>query len=296
MEIENNIDDDAVIDLVAGLNDAMGTGTYDYVNTGVIGTDAIKVAMIYKPASVSKVGDYAILDSSVDARFIDTLNRPTLAQSFQNPDTGTVFTVAVNHLKSKGSACDSDPDLGDGAGNCNLTRKAAAEAMVDWLADDPTDSGSSNNLIIGDLNSYDKEDPIDAILAGSDDLAMTGDDYSDLILKFQGDYAYGYVFDGQTGYLDHALASQSMESLVTSVNFWHINADEPSLIDYDMSFKLPAQDALYAPDAFRSSDHDPVIIGLNLTSFSMTPIELNRDVPPGTSLKIPVTITNNGLT
>ena len=117
-----------------------------------------------------------------------------------------------------------------------------------------------------------------------------------MILKFQGDYAYGYVFDGQTGYLDHALASQSMEPLVTSVNFWHINADEPSLIDYDMSFKAAAQDALYAPDPFRSSDHDPVIIGLNLTSFSMTPIEVNRNVPPGTSVKIPITITNNGLT
>ena len=109
--------------------------------------------------------------------------------------------------------------------------------MVDWLATDPTDSGSSNNLIIGDLNSYDKEDPIDAIIAGSDGLAMTEDDYSDLILKFQGDEAYGYVFDGQIGYLDHALANQSMESLVTSVNFWHINADEPSLIDYDMSIQ-----------------------------------------------------------
>ena len=78
--------------------------------------------------------------------------------------------------------------------------------MVDWLASDPTGSGFTNNLIIGDLNSYDKEDPIDAIIAGPDDLAMTEDDYSDLILKFQGDYAYGYVFDGQTGYLDHALA------------------------------------------------------------------------------------------
>ena len=45
---------------------------------------------------------------------------------------------------------------------------------------------------------------------------------------------------------------------------WHINADEPDLIDYDMTFKLPAQDALYAPDPYRYSDHDPVIIGLNV--------------------------------
>ena len=129
------------------------------------------MALIYKPASVSLVGDYAILDSSVDSRFLDTKNRPALAQTFMDSSTGGVFTVAVNHLKSKGSDCDDvgDPDTGDGAGNCNLTRKAAAEALVDWLATDPTGSGDADFLIIGDLNSYDKEDPIDAILAGADD-------------------------------------------------------------------------------------------------------------------------------
>jgi Ca2+-binding RTX toxin-like protein len=42
---------------------------------------------------------------------------------------------------------------------------------------------------------------------------------------------------------------------------WHINADEPSVIDYNTEFK--PQD-LYAANAYRSSDHDPVIVGLNL--------------------------------
>ncbi len=31
-----------------------------------------------------------------------------------------------------------------------------------------------------------------------------------------------------------------------------------------MTYKQDAQDALYEPNAFRSSDHDPVIIGLNI--------------------------------
>ena len=264
MEIENHIDDAAVKDLVSGLNDALEAEVYAYVNSGVIGTDAIKVAMIYKPASVTPVGSHAILDYSVDIRFDDSKNRPTLAQSFQDNINGGVFTVAVNHLKSKGSDCNDvgDPDLGDGAGNCNLTRKYAAEAMVDWLATDPTGSGSNNYLIIGDLNSYDKEDPIDAILAGPDDLLGTGDDYTDLLFHYIGEDAYTYVFDGQIGYLDHALVNQDLFDMVTGTTVWHINADEPDLIDYDMTFKLPAQAALYAPDPFRSSDHDPVIIGL----------------------------------
>ena len=232
-------------------------GPTTYIATGAIGGDAIRLALIYKPATVTPQGAYAVLDSSVDPRFLDTKNRPVLAQTFLDNSSGGVFTVAVNHLKSKGSDCNDvgDPDLGDGAGNCNLTRTAAAEALVDWLATDPTESGDADVLIIGDLNSYDKEDPIDALLAGG---------YTDLIYSYLGEDAYSYVFDGQIGYLDHALANQALVSEVAGTTVWHINADEPDLIDYDTSFKQPAQDAIYAPDAYRSSDHDPVIVGLDV--------------------------------
>jgi len=268
IEVENNLTDEPMEILVEGLNDAAGAGTYAYVPTGAIGTDAIRAALIYKPSTVSMVGDYAILDSSVDERFLDDYNRPVLAQTFKENQSGALFTVAVNHLKSKGSDCNAvgDMDLGDGAGNCNLTRMAAAQAEVDWLATDPTGSGDPDFLIIGDLNSYDKEDPIDALKAGPDDVLGTADDYFDLVFEFQGEDAYSYVFDGQMGYLDFAI-SGPMVSQVTDTTVWHVNADEPDLIDYDMSYKKPAQDALYAPDAFRYSDHDPVIIGLDLVYF-----------------------------
>jgi predicted extracellular nuclease len=252
IEIENN--DAAIADLLAGLNQAEGAGTYDLIDTGVIGTDQIRVAFVYKPARVTPVGDFAILDSSVDPRFVDTLNRPALAQTFRSNASGGVFTAVINHLKSKGSACAGDPDTGDGAGNCNLTRTAAAEALVDWLATDPTGSGDDDFLIIGDLNSYDKEDPIDALLAGG---------YTDLVREFQGEYAYSYVFDGQLGYLDHALAGSGLVDEVSGATEWHINADEPDILDYVMGFKQPAQDALFEPNAFRSSDHDAVIVGLD---------------------------------
>ena len=265
MEIENEHPGggDAVADLVAGLNDLNGAGTYAYIVTGAIGTDAIKQAILYKPASVTPVGEYEILDSSVDSRFIDDANRPVLAQVFMDNETGVEFVVAVNHLKSKGSACSGDPDLGDGQGNCNLTRKAAAQALVDWLANPAYFPDVEKTLIIGDLNSYDKEDPIDAIKLGADDTAGTADDYLDMIFDKRGELAYGYVYDGQTGYLDHALANLAMAASIVDVNIWHINADEPDLIDYDTSFKLPAQDALYASDAYRSSDHDPVIVTIS---------------------------------
>ena len=263
-EIENNTE--AIQNLVDGLNALMGADTYAYIDTGIIGTDEIKIAFIYKPASVSLIGNYAILDTTVDPRFIDTKNRPALAQTFQDNTTGGIFTVAVNHLKSKGSDCNDldDPDLGDGAGNCNLTRKAAAEALVDWLATDPTGSGDPDFIIMGDLNSYDKEDPIDAIKMGSDDTPGTSDDYTDLLYHFIGEYAYSYVFDGQLGYLDYSLANSAILPEVSGATVWHINTDEPGLIDYDMTYKKDAQDLLYEPNAYRSSDHDPVIIGLNI--------------------------------
>ena len=150
----------------------------------------------------------------VDPRFLDTKNRPALAQTFMDNSTGGIFTVAVNHLKSKGSDCNDvgDPDLGDGAGNCNLTRtRRPRRWSTGWRATRPA-AATATILIIGDLNSYDKEDPIDAIKAGPDDMLGTADDYTDLIFQYQGEDAYSYVFDGQIGYLDHALASAGLVS------------------------------------------------------------------------------------
>jgi predicted extracellular nuclease len=268
-ELENTTGVDPLADpakgIVAGLNAMLGAGTYAAITTGTIGTDAIRVGLIYKPAKVMPVGDFKVLTTAVDPRFLDTKNRPVLAQTFEVVATGAHFTAVVNHLKSKGSDCNdvADPDIGDGQGNCNLTRKKAAQALVDWLAADPTGSGDPDFLIIGDLNSYAKEDPIDAIRAGSDDTSGTSDDYTNLIAQYQGTYAYSYVFDGQAGYLDHALASSSLASQVTGASEWHINADEPDLLDYDTSFKPPTQDAIYEPNGYRSSDHDPLIVGLS---------------------------------
>jgi Ca2+-binding RTX toxin-like protein len=86
-----------------------------------------------------------------------------------------------------------------------------------------------------------------------------------LIERFGGPSAYSYVFDGQWGYLDHALASDSLASQVVGAAEWHINADEPSVLDYNTEFKSLGQvGSLYAPDQFRTSDHDPVIVGLEL--------------------------------
>jgi predicted extracellular nuclease len=274
MEIENDGygPNSAIQDLVNGLNDAAPAGTtYAIVDPGLsqVGTDAIAVGIVYRVETAVPVGDPAILDSSVDPRFLDTKNRPAIAQSFASVASGGVFTVAVNHLKSKGSDCldVGDPDTGDGQGNCNQTRTAAAEALVDWLATDPTGSGDSDSLIIGDLNAYAQEDPIRAI---------TDAGYTDAIDAFLGsDEAYSFVFDGQSGYLDHGLASASLFPQVTGAAEWHINTDEPRVLDYNVEFKTPGQvDSLYDPGPYRSSDHDPLLIGLSLAAPLPSPISI----------------------
>lgn len=263
-ELENTTGVDPLADIVAGL-----TG-YDYIDTGVIGTDTIRVGIIYKSAVVQPVGSYAILDSTVDPNFDSSRNRPALAQTFEEIATGERFTVVVNHLKSKGSSCGTgDDDTTTGQGNCNGTRTAAAGALASWLATDPTGSGDPDFLIIGDLNSYAKEDPIAALETAG---------YTNLVADIGGPGAYGYVFDGQLGYLDHALANPSMYNQVADLAEWHINADEIPLFDYNDDVKDPGESTfeeesstqtLYEPNAYRTSDHDPVIIGLNL--FTPTP-------------------------
>src|SRR5258705_4897702 len=156
MELQNGPDGPAGLtgaldDLVGALRTKTGNPAWDYIRTGSIGTDAIKVGIAYDASRVTQVVAYALLDSIVDPRFIDTKNRPSLAQTFDQVDGGGRLTVVVNHLKSKGSACNDigDPDTGDGSGNCNLTRTAAAHALVDWIATDPTHSDDRDVLVVG---------------------------------------------------------------------------------------------------------------------------------------------------
>jgi hypothetical protein len=291
MEIENDGYDlnSAIQDLVNGLNDIAGAGTYAFIDPGVIriGTDEIAVGLLYRLGAVTPVGSAAILDSTFDPAFIDDLNRPALAQTFAENATDARFTAVVNHLKSKGSPCDAvgDPDMNDGQGNCNLTRTDAMTVEVAWLATDPTGSGDPDFIIIGDLNSYAMEDPITAAKDAG---------YTDLLLSFEPG-AYTYIFDGLSGYLDHALANPSMVSQVTGATAWHINADEPSVIDYNTEYK--PQD-LYSPTAYRASDHDPVVFGLDLidqTALTITKSVMpTEDVSPGDTVTYTVTIANTG--
>lgn len=265
VELENDTagEASAASELVRILNREAEGPAYEQVETGRLGGDEIKVGLIYQPAVVAPLGMPRVLNSSrrgqgehvdyhADPRFDDNLNRPALAQTFEEVSTGELFTVVVVHLKSKGSSCAhvGDPDRGDGQGNCSGVRTRAARALVDWSRRLVELSADDDVLVVGDLNAYSMEDPLAVLLDGG---------FVDLIGRDE----YTYVSDGQSGVLDHALATSSLGGQVAGAAVWHINSDEPSVLDYETDFKSRRQlERLYAPSPYRSSDHDPIIIGL----------------------------------
>ncbi|WP_053076556.1 ExeM/NucH family extracellular endonuclease [Caenimonas sp. SL110] len=266
MEMQNNgfADGSSAIDsLVDALNAIAGAGTYAYISGAYIdgngapaptaGDDAIMVAIVYKPASVTPVGSAAVpdvTDPAWDAFTATYGSRVPVAQTFRSNADDEIFTVVVNHFKSKGSVI--DPDIGDGQGANNLARMEAAQQLTAWLATNPTGTADSDVLLIGDLNAYGMEDPITYLEANGYDKVSTG---------------YSYSFDGLWGSLDHALSSDSLTGQVAGTYKWGINAQEPGVLDYNTEFKSTTQDSLfYSPDAYRSSDHNPILIGLNLDS------------------------------
>lgn len=257
IELENNASA-SLQSIVDGLNTAAAESRWAFIDTGTIGSDAIRVGLIYKLANVSPIAAFSVLDGTVDPRFLDERNRPILLQTFEEKSNRETLGVAVAHLKSKGSSCDDigDPDTGEGQGNCNATRKAAVQALVDWLATDPTSSNDADFLIVGDLNAYLEEDPLQTLAAAG---------YVNLLKTLLGGDAYSFQFRGHSGALDHALVSPSLLDQVSGVAQWHINADEPPVLDYNLGFGRDA--ALFdAASPFRASDHDPVIVGLVLTA------------------------------
>lgn len=293
MEIQNS-GEYTVTKLVDALNDAIapGTGLKTYAvvpKPAATGTDAIRVAMIYKPSALTLVGG-----ALSDADAIN--NRPPMAQTFRAAN-GAKFTLVVNHLKSKGSCPTggADADQNDSQSCWNATRIQQAKRLLNSFV--PQVVASANDarvLLIGDFNSYGFEDPIAAITA-------TG--YVNQLERFvrgSGNMPYSFVFNGETGYLDHALASPALSPQVVDAAEWHNNADEPTVIDYNTDGK--PQDK-YTSAPYRASDHDPVVISLNLqapnTDVSASirtvaaPVVYNRATAKWTGS---VTLTNTGST
>ncbi|NJB86524.1 hypothetical protein GGR26_002292 [Lewinella marina] len=260
IEIENK-NYAALQDLIAALNASCGT-QYTYVTSPNTGSDQIMVALIYQADRVAESGTAAALAEPASVFVGPGTNRVPLAQTFRVIDPasenyGQQLTVVVNHFKSKGSGCGDN--TGDGSGNCNTVRDAAARAITEWLATNPTGVDEEDILIIGDLNAYRMEDPIQTILeAGYFNTKVAVSDPASFPC---GGGAASYGFQGQWGSLDYVLASNSLADALAGAATWGVNSAEPAVLDYNTE---GLSDGLYAPDFYRFSDHDPLIVGLDL--------------------------------
>ncbi|MGI2155747.1 PKD domain-containing protein, partial [Shewanella oncorhynchi] len=158
----------------------------------------------------------------------------------------------------------------------------AATAAGQWISEQYPDQGV---LLIGDLNAYAKEDPLTA-------LGNAG--FSELFAKLEKPNPYSYVFSAESGQLDHALANAALLDKVVDVTQWHINTDEPRVLDYNEEFKTPAQiQDLFASDAYRSSDHDPVVISLLLEAEKVAPVASFTQVVNGAAVQLTSTSTDS---
>ncbi len=250
LEVENNGfgDGSAIATLVNALNQKLGSQVYRAVQPSERpGGDDIMVAMIYRSADMSEAGNAALITKAP----FDRGSRPPLAQSFVHKASGKTVTISINHFKSKGS-CPKQPtaesDIQDGQGCWTPTRVAAAKALTAWLNTNPTGTASDYRLIMGDLNAYRMELPLQQLEQdGWKHLAKPEEVHT------------SFVFKGRSGSLDHALASPALYQQLKQFAHWHINADEPEVLDYNMEHKSKAQiDAWYQPTPYRSSDHDPL--------------------------------------
>ena len=245
MELENDGygADSSLAQLVAALNAGGGTWRFVDAKQGP-GPDTIRVGIIYRSDKVKPSRKPATLQ---EGPFGDRSRSP-LAQAFVRGN-GKPFVVVANHLKSKGcsEATGADTDQKDGAGCWNALRLDSSKRLDAWLKSDPTRTRSDRVVMLGDFNAYAMEDPVRWL---RDDAG-----WIDAFKQSGVEQPYSYVYNGLTGRLDHALLSPSLAKQLRGAAEWHINADEQDAQGYaDGDASVP----------FRSSDHDPLLLGFDL--------------------------------
>lgn len=225
------------------LLDEAGGGPWAFVAPGEekIGGDVITDGIFYRQTSLEIVGVAQILDS----KEFQGLSRYVLAQALRDKATGERFLVAVNHLKSKGRCPDSgaNTDQHDGQGCWNAARVAAVEAQTPWLNEVAKAAGTDRILVLGDMNAWRNEDPIQQFRSAG---------YSDLVEALSGLPQHSYLYWGQTGTFDYAFASAALLQNVTRAKNWNINAAWPG--------KMPLPQPW-----LRMSDHDPVVVDVDFS-------------------------------
>ncbi len=273
MEIENSATlgeaaDEATNSLVAALNDDAGAGTWaanpSSTELPASGMDVITNAIIFKPASVDRVGQARALGTLSDSGEAFNNAREPIGQVFEADAGGDPFLFVVNHFKSKGSAGPNpgDADSGDGQGASNGSRKLQAAALRDWVADVQTETTVESVVLAGDFNAYSMEDPLQVLYTAG---------YTNVEQEFDNG-EYSYSFSGLSGSLDHILVNDAALDRSTGTDIWNINGGESLALEYSR-YNYHGTD-FHAEGPYRSSDHDPVVLGLLNEAPAAEPVDI----------------------
>ncbi|MEM0555892.1 MULTISPECIES: ExeM/NucH family extracellular endonuclease [Aeromonas] len=308
MEMENNGfgDNSAINNLVTRLNEQQKDASkrYAYVRLPAslltsekfFGGDAIMVAMIYRPALLTPASEANVIRMPEQRYTTGGVaktagQRDSLVQSFTVAGSKDPLTLVVNHLKSKGSGCyengDGKTEPADLQGKCTEFRVSAAKVLGEAVSKLP-----GQVLLVGDFNSYAKEDPIRVLtdynpaaserkivsashtFIGEQSYEQLGREVTrnygliDLNVKFNKEKAISYSYDSELGTLDYALANPALASKVANVADWHINSFESSLFEYGNQY---TGTLLKSDNPFSASDHDPIIVDLKMKGDAVKP-------------------------
>jgi predicted extracellular nuclease len=193
----------------------------------------IRVGMLYNSDRVDLVEESVqAIGGRDDAAWTDS-RIPLYAQFEFNGNPVDVITV---HNASKGG---STPLFGavqppvNGGEEQRVEQGEAINAFVDDLiVEDP----DANVLVLGDFNEFQFLPPLAAATGQGDEQVL-----ENLTLTLPEDERYSYVFEGNAQALDHALVSDALAK-GASYDVVHINAEF----------------------AEQASDHDPLVVGLDL--------------------------------
>lgn len=216
------------------------------------GNDAIRTGLLYRSDRIRAIGSPERLTGGP----FRSGGRPPLAQDFSRLDDDTTVRVIVPHLKSKScrGARGDDQAQADGQGCYASRRTAEAKALTDWSGIASGDQRSAGTLILGDLNSYAREQPL-ALMAKAGFTSMVHHFHP---CTEDNCRHYTYRYRGEKGTLDYALASEALRPRIFEARSWLVNADEPRVLGYEGD-QQPGKS-----EPWRSTDHNPVIVDLKL--------------------------------
>ncbi len=208
----------------------------------------IRNAFLYNEERVSL--DSAENIGSVDDVFAST--RLPLVGEFVFQ--GEPITVINNHLTSRFG---STPIFG-GPQPFVQAGEAAREAQTQFLNDyvdellkaDP----DAQIVVAGDLNTFQWTNDIAEILPGPEPVL------TNLIDGLSDDEVYTFIFDGNSQVLDHALVTDSLVDRAT-LDIVHVNVDFPR-----------------TPSTVTGSDHEPLLLQLDLSTPDTTPPEVTAEL------------------